>query len=248
MFLRLSRLLAPIAVLAAAVLVLAACGNGEGATITQNTVVVSDIPWTAPERAEYRLMRGNDVAGSGVLSIEEDGDTLVLRQNFRAADGETTDDVQVVVNASDLRPLTVSREIDAPQGLCTCEAEYRGTVATVYQQTERDERTDALNVPARAYDSWADLFLWRTLDFREGFDAVYSDALTCTLARPEVIRVNLDVKGLETVEVPAGTFEAWRLEIRSGGETTKAWYADDDRRTLVRYDNNTYVFELESID
>jgi hypothetical protein len=58
----------------------------------------------------------------------------------------------------------------------------------------------------------------------------------------------LKVKAIEEVTVPAGTFRAWRLEIRSGGRTQKAWYADDARRTLVRYDNGDLVFELESID
>jgi hypothetical protein len=56
------------------------------------------------------------------------------------------------------------------------------------------------------------------------------------------------VKEKEDVQVPAGNFQAWRLEIRSGGRTQKAWYADDARRTLVRYDNGELVFELESIN
>ena len=56
------------------------------------------------------------------------------------------------------------------------------------------------------------------------------------------------MKEKEEVEVPAGTFQAWRLEIRSGGRTQKAWYADDGPRTLVRYDNGDLVFELESIN
>jgi hypothetical protein len=55
------------------------------------------------------------------------------------------------------------------------------------------------------------------------------------------------VTGRETVEVPAGTFETWRLEIRSPDGTQRAWYADTERRPLVRYDNGNLVFELLSL-
>ena len=62
-----------------------------------------------------------------------------------------------------------------------------------------------------------------------------------------MLPVVLKVKKTEEITVAAGTFEAWRLEIRSGGRTQKAWYANDEQRTLVRYDNGDLVFELESI-
>ena len=86
------------------------------------------------------------------------------------------------------------------------------------------------------------------IDFREGYEATYADVLTATLAKPQVISQTLKVTGTETVEGPAGTFQAWRLEIRSSGLTQKAWYADTEKRPLVRYDNGSQVFELISMD
>jgi hypothetical protein len=47
--------------------------------------------------------------------------------------------------------------------------------------------------------------------------------------------------------VPAGTFEAWRLEIRSEDGSQEAWYADTATRPLVRYDNGSLMFELLSL-
>ena len=38
------------------------------------------------------------------------------------------------------------------------------------------------------------------------------------------------------------------LGVKCAGAVRQAWYADDARRTLVRYDNGDLVFELESID
>ena len=44
--------------------------------------------------------------------------------------------------------------------------------------------------------------------------------------------------------MPAGTFDAWHLEIESGGETQDAWYTTDDAHTLLKYDNGESTFEL----
>lgn len=224
---------------------LAGCTGGESVPLTEDQVIAT-IPWTPPESAHYRIMRGSDLAGSGDLIIEESTGALLLRQEFEAAQEEITDRVSAEVDLQTLRPRTVTRTISGPEGQRRCEAVYGDRSVTVEQQSEEGERTDELNLPRRPYDTWADLFLWRTLAFSRGLEVAYSGVLTCALARPEIIRVKLEVKELETVRVPAGTFETWRLEIRSAGETTKAWYANNPERTLVRYDNGRHVFELES--
>ena len=153
-----------------------------------------------------------------------------------------------MADAGSLRPQSVERVINGPQGERRCQAQYVGSVATVTQRSEKDERTDRLDVPIGSYDSWSDLFLWRTLAFAQDFEITYSDVLSCTLAKPQVMPVALKLMDKETVSVPGGTFQTWRLEIRSGGRTQKAWYSDDQARTLVRYDNGDLVFELESTE
>ncbi len=210
--------------------------------------VVSKIPWSAPETAQYRLLQGDDVKGSGELSIEASGSTLVFNQSFEIPDEDVTDSVSVETDPDTLRPATVRRTIDGPEGARDCEATYRAGGVTVEQKAKDEQRTDDLDVPAQHYDTWSDLFLWRTLDFFEGQEVKYVDVLSCSLTKPDLLPVVLKIKRMEEVTVPGGTFQAWRLEIRSGGRTQKAWYADDDARTLVRYDNGDLVFELESIN
>ena len=221
--------------------------TGEAA-VRPGQVIVSNIPWDAPETARYRIVDGGDVKGSGVLRIVAKDDALIFSQSFLAPEQGITDEVSVETGAIDLLPRSVRRVIGGPEGERVCDASYAGGLAIVEQHSETDERTDELEVPAPSYDSWSDLFLWRTLPFAEDYEATYSDVLTCSLAVPEVLSVDLKVAELETVTVPAGTFQAWRLEVQSGGRTQKAWYADDQARTLVRYDNGNEVFELESVD
>lgn len=222
------------------------CG-GSSSTLSGNTDVLSAIPWGGDETARYRALDGKDEIGSAELSLRQEDGTLTMKQAFSFPDEEIMDTATVVADPETLAPRTVERLISGPEGDRSCDAAYGESTVTVEQRSENDERTDELDVPIKAFDTWTDLFLWRTLAFAEGYEVKYSDALTCSLAKPEVLSVVLKVKGTETVPVPAGTFETWRLEIRSGGRTQKAWYSTDAARTLVRYDNGELVFELEEV-
>ena len=228
---------------------LAACAEDSGELVARD--IVSKIPWTAAgEKATYRLLQGDDVKGTGVLAIGSPvaAGPLRLQQSFEIPEENITDDASVSVDIETLRPLVVTRVIDGPEGKRECEASYSERRVVIDQKAGKDKRMDELDLPPEHYESWSDIFLWRTIEFFEGNEVKYVDVLSCSLTKPDLLAVVLKVKAIEEVTVPAGTFQAWRLEIRSGGRTQKAWYADDARRTLVRYDNGDLVFELESID
>ena len=220
-------------------LALAAC-TAEGVA-TQD--VVATIPWSGPEEAVYRLLDGDETIGRGVLRIEEEGDQLRLSQEF---EGQGFRDVAVaIVDNQTLKPREVTRVIDGPDGERRWEVRYVGDVAKVHQRAGDDERDDQLRVPPHAYDKWSEIFLWRTIDFRPGYEAAYTTIIAADLVNPKRSLVTLEVMGKERVQVPAGSFEAWRLEIRQGGQRQTAWFAADDTRELLRYDNGSLVFELE---
>jgi len=227
-------------------LLLAACSGGSDELVAQD--VLSEIPWSVPETTQYRLLHDDDTKGSGELKIAMQDGALVLTQNFDIPDQSITDTIRVEADPQNLRPEIVQRTIDGPEGKRECKATYSGNEVTVVQQAKDENLTDRLAGPGQHYDSWSDLFLWRTLKFFEDEELRYVDVLTCSLTKPDLLAVVLKVKSREEVTVPAGTFQAWRLEIRSGGRTQKAWYADDAAQTLVRYDNGDLVFELESMN
>ena len=235
-----------LALVAAFGLLLAGCGGGE--TVFSGQAVLTVVPWSAAETAHYRLLDGDDPKGTATLSIEPQGSVVLFRQTFEIPDEGLSDEVSVEADGLTLKPRRVERTINGPEGNRICVADYSGSKATVEQKAGEDQRTDEVDVPTRAYDSWSDLFLWRTIAFEEGYEASYSDVLTCTLTKPQLLAVVLELRGIEEVSVPAGSFQAWRLEIRSGGPTQKAWYSDDASHTLVRYDNGGLVFELESTE
>ena len=232
------------AALSFAALTMAAC-QGE-TSILSGQDIVSNIPWRAPEEARYRLLDDDEVKGSGLLRIESADGEIAFTQEFESE--EFRDEVVAMADAQTLRTSSVQRVIEGPEGPRRWQVEYGDSTALVIQRTEDDERRDEVSAPTHSYDSWTDVFLWRTIDFHEGYEATYTDVLSATLAEPQVISQTLEVAGRETVEVPAGTFQVWRLEIRTSGGKQKAWFADDEARTLVRYDNGEIVFELLSVE
>jgi hypothetical protein len=241
------RLLSLLALAVAGGALLAACGEG-GEAVPGDVEVAGVIPWTPPETYVYEIKDKNGPEGTGTLTVEEEGGELVLTQVFDVPEEEIVDTVSVRADAQTLRPSSAERRLEGPQGLRHWTATYDAQQVTVFQETDDDERTDVVDLPPKPYDSWADLFLWRTLDFREGLEVAYRDVISVGLDKPEVIDLRLEVKELEEIEVPAGTFEAWRTEIESGGSTQKAWFTNDEAHMLVRYENGQQTFRLASYE
>jgi hypothetical protein len=230
---------------AMALLFLVACETSQ--SLTSNDVV-DTIPWEIGETTEYRVLDKDDddeEVGTLVMSIEEAGQgQVLLTQAFDFPDRGFTNLAEVVASADELIPSSSHFRIEGPDGVLDCQASYGDTDVTVNRVGEDDERTDTIDIPQISYDSWADLFLWRTIPFANDLDLDYTDILACTLDRTQRLGVELNVTDREDVTVPAGTFEAWHLEIDSGGQTQDAWYSTDERHILVKYDNDDVIFEL----
>lgn len=228
-------------------LVAVACDDGGSAPLSDSGPVLGAIPWTTPETATYNVTQG-DTVGKGTLQVLAGVDSLVFIQKYEVPDNDVTDEITAVTDAETLRPVNVDRVTTDPDFERDCTATYGGGLVTVVQTDEDDEHTSEVNVPNTHYDSWTDLFLWRTIDFQEGFTTRYADVLSCNPRESEVITMALEVKGLEHVTVPAGSFEVWHLEISADGTDQDAWYSTDDSRILVKYDNGPQTFELVSVD
>jgi uncharacterized protein DUF3108 len=206
--------------------------------------IVSTIPWTAPEELTYALVNEDgDQLATGVHTIEEEGSNFVLRTRYESPNGNS-DTTTIVVDAVTLKPASSLREIDNdnPDDEDRIEAQY--TENEVLITIGEGERQSGLTVPEHAYDNDTSLFLWRTIAFAEGYETSYITIITNRRADQQVI---LRVPRKETVTVPAGQFEAWRLEIITANARQTAWIADTPTRPLVRYDNDRgTIFELTS--
>jgi hypothetical protein len=219
-----------------ACIVLVACNNDDGPPTSD---IVSTIPWRGDELLTYRLEDDDGQAfGSAILVVDVHDGTTQLAQRFVA--GANSDETAVVVDSLTLKPQSSRREVNTAGDTEVIEVEYTEEGALIRQ----GERQSGLPVPEHAYDNDTSLFLWRTIAFVEGYEASYVTLIT---NRRSSDTVSLRVTGRERVTVSSGSFDAWRLEIRSSNARQLAWYADTPTRPLLRYDNDRgTIFVLES--
>jgi hypothetical protein len=175
---------------------------------------------------------------TSTLTIEVAGDTTTLSQ--RSESETASDDIKLSVNSSTLKPISSRRVFESQGG--DDEEPIEVTYTPQGAQIKQGGRQTGLSVPEHSYDNDSSLFLWRTLSFVTPYEASYNTIITNHRSRQ---KVNLEVIRKETVTVPAGRFEAWRLEISTSNARQVAWITDDPSRTLIRYDNDrNAIFEL----
>ncbi len=210
--------------------------------------IVDTIPWQDEERAEYVLLKGDDEEerGRAVLSVTRQGGQFELRLLFEGQ-GDT-DEAVVLVDATTLKPASVRREISVEGKTTVGEYKPEEEIVEITEIDEGgDERTVPLRLPEHYYDNESSFFLWRTVPLEEGYKASYNAVL---VNQRGSALATLRVVGVEEVTVPAGTFQAWRVEIEAGSGKPVAWYADTPERPLVQVENDDIdlLIQLTSIN
>jgi hypothetical protein len=214
--------------------------------------VVTTIPWADGEEVRYTIFDedGEEEKLHGVLTaILQDGEyELSLAFDGTGETAGDSDDTTVLVDATTLKPVQMERTIVREGETNAVRAEY-DAAEDVVNITEIDADGDERLVPLRPgdnyYDNETSLYLWRTIDLREDYAAQYRAIIAGN--RTETV-VTLAVKEQEEIAVPAGTFNAWRVEVNAGDRRQVVWIADTPQRPVVQYDNSQgQLFKLTSI-
>jgi hypothetical protein len=232
----------------------AACAGGGGSSDTVDPV--AQIPFAAGEELTYRLLDADgEPIGHGVLSVEAiegDGGTLRLVQRYTGVEPEDggptpADTSTVTVDATTLRPRSMERVIEGPDGVrryagaYSIEGEEARLVATASDE-DGDEDAHELELRDHAFENESSLWLWRTLAFAEEYEARYTSVNVVEASQQTA---ELRMTGQQTITVPAGTFDTWRLQIRNGRATRVAWINVEPPHEIVQWDNGTLLFQLE---
>ena len=215
----------------------------------QTSAVFTTAPWRVGERLEYRLSTGSgEEVGRGVLTAQQEGAGLVLRQSYTGA-SSGSDEIALTVDPKTLVAMQGTRETSrrSSDSVATASSAWayrldgaRLRLDTLGQGGAVTESTD-LGVQPHAYDNESSLWLWRGLAFAEGYEQSYVSVNPVDGSR-QVVTVR--VPQHESVTVPAGTFDAWRVIVRSGRAVRTAWISSQAPYPVVRWDNGDVVFEL----
>jgi len=235
---------------------IAACGGGGDSPTSK---IFSAPAWTGPETAAYNLV-DREIRGYCTLTTEPDFEPGKTRLEQRCEDAERLghkDERSVVVEAATLSPLFSQRVLTNvdDRKLTTYTGTYgESTVEFTYELADLDdpssiEETHAterdLPEPSEespepgVYDDESLFWLIRGLPLEEGFRGAYHNG---NVGTARLVIAEVMVEKMETVTVPAGTFETWSVAIKTSSITQRVWVevAAPHRMIKARIERDTY--------
>jgi len=201
---------------------------------------------------EYLLvpLSGGAPRGTAVMGVapsrRQGRDTLRFVYEVDVTEGHPANRGRTVVHtaADSLLPLIASGELEVEAGTLQrvrLETVYEGTRALVRTYPHGREKVVVRRLPRRYLDFHQLALTLRGLDLRPG---ARFDLVTFSSRVGAVLDTRVEVTGVETVTVPAGTFECHAVRVTVGSSVHRGWYTRDRERWLVQYDNRRYLFQL----
>jgi hypothetical protein len=175
-------------------------------------------------------VQGRDISIDVTRTIEQHGDVMHIIDQAQTPGGAIAD--TFVVDAETLMPQRRSTK----QGPATISLDYgegqiTGSMDSPMGQADIDQ---ALDAPVVGESGALDVYL-AALPLAEGYTATFR---TFSLQQRQVRPMQVAVTGTESVEVPAGTFEAYVVEVTplDGNDTgaSTMYIATDAPHTVVK--------------
>ena len=226
-----------------------ACSGGIASGTTD--IVAGVLPAFEAERLHYRIVADDGaIIGLGTLTATGDRDAgWALVQEYRASDRDPDaaapfDDRSTVIVGARLLPLAATRRIEGVSRAQTYAVAYDAAESRItFSGDQTEPRQAALR--DHSYDNESSLWLWRTLDFSDDYEARYISVNPVDRSQQVV---SLRVVDRRTIEVPAGTFDVWRLLIRTGRASRTAWIEVAVPHRIIQWDNGETRMRLTAIE
>ncbi len=195
-------------------------------------------PLPAKESLSYSLLDSDGAKiGTAIISIQRQGDSLVLGQDYTDLQ-QHTDSGSVTVNGTTMAPLQAHREIHTATANSVLDVTYSGTTVSTIATGNSVQRHEA-KVTTATYDDAEIFFLMRTLEFTQGYTAHFNLVVVDT-SRGTISRATASVRvnGTETITVAGKSYKAWQVALSGAGANSTAWYDTAPDRKLLRYNNS----------
>jgi len=235
--------------------IFSSCNNSESNIADDiSEKIVYQIPFTNNQQHKYQIINSQeDVIGWGFLSSFREEGRLVLEQKYFSSKNETaTDEIILVVDSETLKPLAGLREIshinfegkqinDVYEWLYDNNQDFPKLKSTITRHNEINDKS--LDLFGNYFDNETSFWLWRTFNFSDGGEILYSASLVLD---NDINNVSVSIFPQELIEVPGGTYNAWRLVIRNGRALASVWINTLSPYEMIRYDNGDIVLQLSN--
>jgi hypothetical protein len=204
-----------------------------------NAITLQPAPWTDGEEMRLNVDLGGGMkvgfAEYSVRAGETNGEkTWNFASHIGAAGSQSVS--HVVVDAATLKPLTsVWKHTELGETAATYYPDHADLITTGKDETNRMEFQGSVIDNEEAVE-WM-----RCLPFADGYKN--SQQVLTTLGG-HVVTVKMNVTGPEQVQVPAGTYETYKVTLNIG---QTFWYSSDPKHYLVKFEAGGVIAELTGV-
>ncbi|MHB1132476.1 MAG: DUF3108 domain-containing protein [Chloroflexota bacterium] len=197
------------------------------------SLTLNAAPWKDGDKLAYDWLDKNGAKiGTSEATFVKDGSVWVLSNSDKIGNVDQTSKVRV--DGTTLKPLGGEKTIKAQGTDAKIDTSYEGGNLKVTALVNGEQKSGSVDVPANALDNDQMLHTLRALPFAQGYEAKFVNVVSQNAAKVDTV---VRVQAKEQVQVPAGTFEAWKVEADFGQTKQYAWYQVDAPHTLLQYDN-----------
>jgi hypothetical protein len=229
------RTLARAAWLLATITVVLACGTRPAPTREGSPLGLDAAPWEDGSTASYVWLDKNGTEiGTSEIAFARQDEAWVITQADKI--GNLNQIAEVSVSAKTLEPLGEKKTIQAPNTDIKLTTTYRDGKVDIKADVNGKAQNASMNAPANAVDNDQLLMTLRALPFAEGYKASYAILVTQNALK---VDLTATVQRQEEVEVPAGRFNTWLVEMSTNQGKQWIWYEVEAPHALVQYDNGS---------
>lgn len=198
-------------------------------------------PWKGDEHFEYNLVSSTDGSplGSSTIDVKPATDATTIEEQDKV--GNITQHSVVKVNPQNLTPLSSEKQVTGSPNDFSLTATYQAGKLAVTAKTAQGDKSATVDVAADAVDNDSVLMVLRAAPLATGYSASFTTVLPANATQ---VKSTATVTGEETIAVPLGTFETYKVELGFATAKQAAWYEVAAPHRLIQYDNGTTKFVL----
>lgn len=224
------RLVLAVSLLALLALAVSCASGGDGGSAG---LALGAAPWQDGDKLTYDwLDKSDNKSGTAEVSLAKDGGAWVI--SWADKIGAIDQESKVRIDAQTLKPLGAEKTIKAQGTDAKIDTTYQDGKLDIKAVVNGEDKSASIDVPANAIDNDQLLMTLRALQFADGYEGKCVIVVGQSAAK---VDTTVRVKGKESVTVPAGSYEAWKVELDFGQAKQYAWYQTDAAHNLVQYDN-----------
>jgi hypothetical protein len=219
-----------------ALIFISACSSTSSTPPTATGLDLAPAPWSNGETDIYNWLDDASLSqiGTSTITITQQSTNWLIKEVDSI--GQEAQTIEMTIATDTLEPVGEQKTIKTSTNDIQLTSVYSNGKVDITAIVNGTTQKASMDVPSNAVDNDQLLMTLRALPFSEGYSVTYVIASTMNATKTNG---TITVQPQEVVSVPAGSINAWKVEMNFGQATQYAWYEVDAPHRLVKYDNGT---------